>query len=130
MNWMNDIKMPDFTADLPELKPVPRPDAELTDKANEAVIESLKVLRKIEMNTEYIKDVVSLLSVNNEHQKELKGLVQSILLIAEAPDKEEAETRYRSVMKKIGDFSVITSSAVNIQQLASLANVFLQFFKG
>lgn len=44
-------------------------------------------------------------------------MVQDILGIAKAPDKEEAQNRYRSVMKKIGDFSTITSSALNIVKL-------------
>lgn len=93
----------------------------LQDDANQATLDSLEVLKQIEMNTEYLKSIVDLLSVSNEHQKELNDMVQDILNIAKAPDKGEAQSRYRSVMKKIGDFATITTSAVNIAQLSSLA---------
>ena len=105
---------------------ISRPDAKLTDEANRATLESLEVLERIEMNTEYLKNIVDLLSVSNDHQKELNIMVQDILGIAKAPDKEEAQNRYRSVMKKIGDFSTITSSALTIVKLSSLASTVLQ----
>ena len=116
--------------ELPKLdfKPLKHPDADLIDDANKATLDSLEVLKKIEMNTEYLKNIVDLLSVNNEHQKELNGLVQDVLSIAKSPDKDEAQSRYRSVMKKIGDFSVVTTSALNIAQLSTLASTVLQFF--
>lgn len=101
---------------------------QLNVDSKKANIESLEVLKKIEMNTEYLKNIVDLLSVSNEHQKELNDLVQDILSIAKSPDEKEAQSRYRSVMKKIGDFSVITSSALNIAKLSSLAITVLQFF--
>ncbi len=101
---------------------------QLNVDSKKANIESLEVLKKIEMNTEYLKNIVDLLSVSNEHQKELNDLVQDILNIAKSPDEKEAQSRYRSVMKKIGDFSVITSSALNIAKLSSLAITVLQFF--
>lgn len=115
-----------FFKELPELSVISRPDAKLTDEANRATLESLEVLKRIEMNTEYLKNIVDLLSVSNDHQKELNIMVQDILGIAKAPDKEEAQNRYRSVMKKIGDFSTITSSALNIVKLSSLASTVLQ----
>lgn len=80
------------------------------------------------MNTEYLKDIVGLLSTSNEHQEQLNSLVHDVLAIAKAPDKEEAQSRYRSVMKKIGDFSTITASALNIVKLSSLAGTVLQLF--
>ncbi len=115
-----------FCKELPELSVISRPDAKLTDEANRATLESLEVLERIEMNTEYLKNIVDLLSVSNDHQKELNIMVQDILGIAKAPDKEEAQNRYRSVMKKIGDFSTITSSALTIVKLSSLASTVLQ----
>lgn len=118
------LKMPE----LHDFKPVKQPDADLINDANKATLDSLEVLKKIEMNTEYLKNIVDLLSVNNEHQKELNGLVQDVLSIAKSPDKDEAQSRYRSVMKKIGDFSVVTTSALNIAQLSTLASTVLQFF--
>lgn len=121
-----NFKMPDFTDSLPELKELPRPDAELTNKANQAALDSLEVLK--EMNTAYLKDIVDLLNVNNENQKELNDMVQSIIGIAKSPDKKEAQSRYRSVMKKIGDFSTVTTSALNIAKLSSLASMVLQLF--
>jgi hypothetical protein len=81
------------------------------------------------MNTAYLKDAVDLLlNVNNDHQQKLNDLVQSILAIVKAPDKDEAQSRYRRVMKKIGDFSAITSATLNIVKLSSLATTVLQFF--
>ena len=100
----------------------------LTTDAKKANIESLEVLKRIEMNTSYLRDIVDLLNTNNEHQKDLNDMVQSILEIAKAPDKKEAQSRYRSVMKKIGDFATVTTSAVNVAQLSSLAINFLQLF--
>ena len=112
----------------PQFQPIDFPDAKLSDKANEATLESLEVLRRIEMNTEYLKDIVGLLSTSNEHQEQLNGLVHDVLAIAKAPDKEEAQSRYRSVMKKIGDFSTVTTSTLNIVKLSSLAGTVLQLF--
>ena len=100
----------------------------LENSANQASIDSLEVLKKIEMNTAYLKDIVELLDTSNEHQKELSDMVHIILNIAKAPDKEEAQTRYRSVMQKIGDFATISSSALNVVKLSSLAATVLQFF--
>ncbi len=113
---------------MDDVKPVAHADAELTDKANQATIQSLKVLRRIEMNTEYLKNIVDLLNTNNEHQQELNKLVASILDIAKSPDKDEAQSRYKSAMKKIGDFATISSSALNVVKLSSLASTILQFF--
>lgn len=112
----------------PQFKPIDFPDAKLSDKANKATLESLEVLRRIEMNTEYLKDIVGLLSTSNEHQEQLNILVHDVLAIAKAPDKEEAQSRYRSVMKKIGDFSTVTTSALNIVKLSTLAGTVLQLF--
>lgn len=112
----------------PQFKPIDFPDAKLSDKANKATLESLEVLRRIEMNTEYLKDIVGLLSTSNEHQEQLNSLVHDVLAIAKAPDKEKAQSRYRSVMKKIGDFSTVTTSALNIVKLSSLAGTVLQLF--
>lgn len=113
---------------VPHLEPIKFPDAKLSDKASKATLESLEVLRRIEMNTEYLKDIVGLLSTSNEHQEQLNGLVYDVLAIAKSPDKEEAQSRYRSVMKKIGDFSTVTTSALNIAKLSSLASTVLQLF--
>ena len=100
----------------------------LEDNAHQASIDSLEVLKRIEMNTAYIKDIVDMLNTSNEHQKELNEMIQSILNIAKSPDKSEAQSRYRSVMKKIGDFATVTSSALNIAKLSALAATVLQFF--
>ena len=100
----------------------------LEDSAHQASIDSLEVLKRIEMNTAYLKDIVDLLNTSNEHQKELNEMIQSILNIAKSPDKSEAQSRYRSVMKKIGDFATVTSSALNIAKLSALAATVLQFF--
>ena len=96
--------------------------------SKKANIEALEVLKRIEMNTAYLKDVVDLLNTNNDHQQELNEMVQDILNIAKAPDKKEAQTRYRSVMKKMGDFGTVTTSTLNILKLSSLASTVLQFF--
>ena len=119
-------QVPEFK--VPKIPEIPRADVDLINKANKATLDSLEVLKQIEMNTEYLKDIVDLLSVNNENQKELSELVQSILNIAKAPDKEEAQSRYRSVMKHIGNFSTITTSTLNVVKLSSLAATILQFF--
>ena len=100
----------------------------LEDNAHQASIDSLEVLKRIEMNTAYLKDIVDLLNTSNEHQKELNEMIQSILNIAKSPDKSEAQSRYRSVMKKIGDFATVTSTALNIAKLSALAATVLQFF--
>ena len=47
-----------FFKELPELSVISRPDAKLTDEANRATLESLEVLKRIEMNTEYLKNIV------------------------------------------------------------------------
>ncbi len=43
--------------------------------SKKANIEALEVLKRIEMNTAYLKDVVDLLNTNNDHQQELNEMV-------------------------------------------------------
>ncbi|MCD5423878.1 hypothetical protein [Limosilactobacillus fermentum] len=129
-NWMNDEdnEMQKNQEALRQATEKLAYKQQLDIDSKKAVVDSLEVLKKIEMNTSYLKDIVELLDTSNENQKEINEMVQSILAIAKAPDKKEAETRYRSVMKKIGDFATITSSAINVAKLSSLAATVLQFF--
>lgn len=85
--------------------------------------EQVKAYRLADNKTGELADLVS---ASNEHQKELTELVNSILDIAKAPDKREANTRYRSVMKRIGDFATVTTSGLNIAKLVQLATAMFQ----
>ena len=129
-NWMNDEdnEMQKNQEALRQATEKLAHKQQLDIDSKKAVVDSLEVLKRIEMNTSYLKNIVELLDTSNENQKEINEMVQSILAIAKAPDKKEAETRYRSVMKKIGDFATITSSAINVAKLSSLAATVLQFF--
>lgn len=98
----------------------------LDQQAKQSEVEALEVLKQIETNTSYLRDIADLVSASNEHQKELTELVNSILDIAKAPDKREANTRYRSVMKRIGDFATVTTSGINIAKLVQLATAMFQ----
>ncbi|MCM1564798.1 MAG: hypothetical protein NC238_02365 [Dehalobacter sp.] len=65
----------------------------------------LAALQGIEKNTSGISELILLVSKNDEKQDEIFDLLVEVLSIAKAKDKEEAESIYRKVMKKIGDFS-------------------------
>lgn len=100
----------------------------LEDDAHKADIESLEVLKEIKMNTDYLRSIVELLDTNNEYQKEQNEMVKGILNIAKAPDKEEARSRYNTVMKKIGDYAAASLLTLNVVKLSSLAATVLKLF--
>ena len=63
--------------------------------------ESLQILRAIEQNTASLHMLVELISKNNDQQEELISIISEVLTVATAKTKNEAESKYRSVMEKI-----------------------------
>jgi flagellar motor component MotA len=65
----------------------------------------LKALQGIERNTAFLSEVSLLLQKNNERQDEIFQLLVEILEIMKSRTIEEAESKYRQVMRKIGEFA-------------------------
>jgi flagellar motor component MotA len=65
----------------------------------------LKALQGIERNTAFLSEVSHLLQKNNERQDEIFQLLVEILEIMKSRTIEEAESKYRQVMRKIGEFA-------------------------
>lgn len=73
----------------------------LSDDANQAQIDSQAILKNIEENTSYLKDVVTMLNNTNEKQDEILSLLQDILSLSSEKDKKKADSKVRNIMDKI-----------------------------
>jgi|GEM_PF-4868517 len=82
----------------------------------EAVVSALK---GIEKNTALLTEMTLLLQKSNDKQDEIFNLMVEILEIMKSSNKEEAESKYSTVMKKI---TTITDNANTIQSLVGMAN--------
>jgi hypothetical protein len=65
----------------------------------------LKALQGIERNTALLSEISLLLQKNNERQDEIFQLIVEILEIMKSRTIEEAESKYRQVMRKINEFT-------------------------
>lgn len=65
----------------------------------------LNSLHGIEKNTALLTEMTLLLQRSNDKQDEIFKLIVEIMEIMKSTDKEEAESKYRTVMKKIGEFT-------------------------
>lgn len=90
----------------------------LSDHANNAQIESLEILKDIEANTAYLKDMVEVMNSSNEKQDEMLAIYKEILSIITAKDKKEADSIYRRLMNKINE---VTNDADNVAKLTTFA---------
>ncbi|WP_176202446.1 hypothetical protein [Geobacillus sp. LEMMY01] len=65
----------------------------------------LSALQGIEKNTAFLSEVTLLLQKNIENQDELFQLLVEIMEIMKSKTNEEAESKYRKIMRKIGEFT-------------------------
>lgn len=73
----------------------------LKHKAQQAQIDSIPILEGIKKNTDYLKNITVLLHETNANQKQTQELILSILEIAQAKDKEEANNKFKLALNKI-----------------------------
>ncbi|WP_077304002.1 hypothetical protein [Terribacillus halophilus] len=81
----------------------------------EAVVSALQ---GIEKNTALLTDMTLLLQKNNEKQEEIFALFVEILEIMKSSNKEEAESKFTAVMKKIAAVSDGVNGASSLFTMA------------
>lgn len=87
----------------------------------------LSALQGIESNTGSLAQIVALLKTNNDKQEQLIALITEIMSIGKAENQEEADSKYRQVMKKVTEFEGDVSS---IQTLIGMANTIFGAVQG
>lgn len=88
--------------------------------------EILEILKSIERNTGDIAQIISLLQADNENQNEILSVLMEIQSIGLAKNLEEADSMYRTVMKKI---TQAFDDADAIDKLTGLSRVFFYSVK-
>jgi Glu-tRNA(Gln) amidotransferase subunit E-like FAD-binding protein len=91
------------------------PADEHKKKEKEYWEESLKILKSIETNTASLVTLVDLINQGND---EIAEIIRDLIELAKQKDKEQAESGFKRLMKRITD---IQSSADTIIKLAGLA---------
>lgn len=92
----------------------------LQEKSQHAQIESVEILRQIERNTNYLKDIVKLIHENNNNQEEL---IKQILDIARSMNSKEAKNKYKKAIRNISN---IAETGANIVSLTNFATTVYQ----
>lgn len=87
---------------------------EYFEKTQEYQQQSLAMLQSINQNTANLYTLVDLINKNNENQEELLAICSSILDIATAKSKDEAESKFTKAMSKINDTVKSADSMVKI----------------
>lgn len=86
----------------------------------------LKTLQSIEQNTGNLYQIVQLLNTQADKQDTIIELLTEVLAISTSATKEEAEGKYRTVMKKI---TTVTDDVETIQKLTGFAQMVFQMFQ-
>lgn len=84
----------------PKVIPIDRISAEEQRKYNR---EQLSYLQQISENTASISALVDLVAINTEKQELIIDIITEILSIASSKTNEEAESKFKNIMKKITD---------------------------
>jgi hypothetical protein len=79
----------------------------------------VNALKGIEKNTSVLTEMTLLLQKSNDKQDEMFALMIEILEIMKSSSKEEADSKFTTVMKKI---TTISDNANTIQSLIGMAN--------
>lgn len=98
-----------FNATVNHMKEIQQQIAEQKEREKQEELEYrkavLNALQGIEKNTAFLSEVTLLLQKNIEKQDELFQLLVEIMEIMKSRTNEEAESKYRKVMRKIGEFA-------------------------
>ncbi|MGF9853147.1 hypothetical protein ABHN09_16525 [Bacillus paramobilis] len=94
-----------------------------TEQYNQSVLQTLE---KIEQNTGNLYQIVQLLNTQTDKQDTIIELLTEVLAISTSATKEEAEGKYRTVMKKI---TTVTEDVETIQKLTGFAQMIFQMFQ-
>lgn len=87
--------------------------------------ETLQTLRNIESNTTGLNEITTLLSSNLGKQDELLELLKESLSISASNSREEAEGKWRKLMKKTNE---LTDDVDTIQKVQGFANTVYHLF--
>lgn len=105
INWSNLTKIPscpyppiDYTK-LEDIDPIPI--REHMEAMENYQARSLEVLQAIEENTANLYTLVELINKSNDMQDDLLAILSEVMEIAKAKDKNDADSRYEKVMKKM-----------------------------
>lgn len=129
--------IPSSSSFMPKLKPLSQPNfsvdtsgldnalREIDKQREEKELKEIEfrdsvvnALQGIEKNTALLTEMTILLQKSNDKQDEMFQLMIEILEIMKSPNKEEAESKFTTVMKKITTFS---ENASTMQSLISMA---------
>jgi hypothetical protein len=78
----------------------------------------VKALQGIEKNTALLTEMTLLLQKSNEKQDEIFQIMIEILAIMKSSSVEEADSKFKSIMKKVND---LNTSVSTMQSLVSMA---------
>ena len=87
-------------------------------------MELVEILKNIEANPEYLKNIVELIHENKANQEEILDTIKQIFDIASASNKKEAESKYKKVMRNINN---VAETGANLATLTQLATMVYQF---
>jgi hypothetical protein len=119
-----------FNATVNSIKEIQQRLAEQKEREKQEELEYrkavLSALQGIEKNTAFLSEVTLLLQKNIENQDELFQLLVEIMEIMKSKTNEEAESKYRKVMRKIGEF---TADIGTIQTLYGIGQAVFNAFQ-
>lgn len=88
--------------------------------------ESLNLLKNIEVNTANLGTLVDLINNSNEKQDEIIQIITELLEIAKETNKNEAESKYRQVMNRIGQIADDADALVKLYGFGQLIGTILK----
>lgn len=119
-----------FNATIKSMNEIQQRVAEQKEREKQEELEYrkavLSALQGIEKNTAFLSEVTLLLQKNIGNQDELFQLLVEIMEIMKSKTNEEAESKYRLVMRKIGEF---TGDIGTIQTLYGIGNTVFNVFQ-
>lgn len=102
-----------------QMKEIERLKEEELEREEEYKQQVLDALLGIEKNTANIAQLVTLIQSNNDKQDEIILLLKEVFEIGKAQNLEEAESKYRQIMRKISNFE---GDVATVQSLTGFAN--------
>lgn len=92
---------------------------ELEKKANEATLESVKILEDIAENTAYLKKIIEINRETQLNTEELTYVMRAIYGVSKAENKSEADNLYKNALNIINDSGEKVGNIANLVTLLS-----------
>lgn len=106
----------DFQKQMKEIQRLKAVEREREEDYKQQVLDALL---GIEKNTANIAQLVTLIQSNNDKQDEIIQLLKEVFEMGKAQNLEEAESKYRQIMRKISNFE---GDVATLQSLTGFAN--------